>query len=119
MSTPENANQKYRLQNIMLQKAECGLDLRHVTVIELLGTYPRAVGRIKEQRLDPEVIEGLRQALYISTAYFTMVLLDEFGVDRERFVNPTTSDELYTYVDEFLLTEEELERLEMNRDFCD
>ncbi|XP_016150593.1 sushi repeat-containing protein SRPX2 [Sinocyclocheilus grahami] len=119
VSTPDNANQKYRLQNIMLQKAECGLDLRHVTVIELLGTSPREVGRIKEQRLDPEVIEGLRQALYISTAYFTMVLLDEYGVDRERFVNPTTSDELYSYVDEYLLAEEELERLEMNRDFCD
>lgn len=42
------------------QKAECGLDLRHVTVIELLGTSPRAVGRIKEQRIDPEVVEGLR-----------------------------------------------------------
>ncbi len=60
-----------------------------------------------------------RQALYISTAYFTMVLLDEYGVDRERFINPTTSDELYSYVDEYLLPEEELERLEMNRDFCD
>ncbi|KTF91978.1 hypothetical protein cypCar_00018576 [Cyprinus carpio] len=119
VSTPENANQKYRLQNIMLQKAECGLDLRHVTVIELLGTPPRAVGRIKQQQLEPEVIEGLRQALHISTAYFTMVLLDEYGVDRERFVNPTTSDELYSYVDEYLLTEEELERLAMNRDFCD
>ncbi len=48
-----------------------------------------------------------------------MVLLDEYGVDRERFINPTTSDELYSYVDEYLLPEEELERLEMNRDFCD
>uniref|UniRef100_A0A672MSI0 Sushi repeat-containing protein SRPX2 n=1 Tax=Sinocyclocheilus grahami TaxID=75366 RepID=A0A672MSI0_SINGR len=86
VSTPDNANQKYRLQNIMLQ---------------------------------PEVIEGLRQALHISTAYFTMVLLDEYGVDRECFVNPTTSDELNSYVEEYLLTEEELERLAMNRDFCD
>ncbi|TRY88773.1 hypothetical protein DNTS_014995 [Danionella cerebrum] len=60
VSTPDNGNQKYRLQNIMLQNAVCGLDLRHVTVIELLGTAPRAVGRIKEQRLQPEVIEGLR-----------------------------------------------------------
>lgn len=45
---------------ILTQKAECGLDLRHVTVIELLGTPPRAVGRIKEKRLEPEVVEGLR-----------------------------------------------------------
>ncbi|XP_051505596.1 sushi repeat-containing protein SRPX2-like isoform X1 [Myxocyprinus asiaticus] len=119
VSTPDNANQYYKLQNIMLQEAGCGLDLRHVTVIELIGTSPRAVGRIKEQRLEPEVIEGLRQAIHISTAYFTMVLLDEYGVDRERFVNPTTSDELYTYIEEYLLTEEERERLEMYRDFCD
>lgn len=60
-----------------------------------------------------------RQALHISTAYFTMVLLDEYGVDRERFVNPTTSDELYSYVEEYLLNEEERERLELNKDFCD
>lgn len=60
-----------------------------------------------------------RQALHISTAYFTMVLLDEYGVDRERYINPTSSDELYSYIDDYLLTEEERERLEMNRDFCD
>lgn len=48
-----------------------------------------------------------------------MVLVDEYGVDRERFVNPTTPDELFTYTEEYLLTEEERERLEMNRDFCD
>ncbi|XP_026081472.1 sushi repeat-containing protein SRPX2-like [Carassius auratus] len=119
VSTPDITDQKYRLQNIMLQKAECGLDLRHVTVIEILGTPPHAIGRIKRQQLEPEVIEGLRQALHMSTSYFTMVLLDEYGVDRERFVNPTTSDELYSYLEEYLLTEEELERLAMNRDFCD
>lgn len=119
VSSPDNANQRYKHQNIMLQKAECGLDLRHVTVIELLGTPPRAVGRIKEQRLQPEVIEDLRQALHISTAYFTMVLLDEYGVDRERYINPTSSDELYSYIEDYLLTDEERERLEMNRDFCD
>lgn len=65
------------------------------------------------------VFFSYRQALYISTAYFTMVLLDEYGVDRERFVNPTTSDELYMYIEDYLLTEEERDRLEMNRDFCD
>ncbi|XP_051945190.1 sushi repeat-containing protein SRPX2-like isoform X1 [Xyrauchen texanus] len=119
VSTPDNANQYYKLQNMILQRAGCGLDLRHVTVIELLGTAPCAVGRIKKQHLEPETIEGLRQALHISTAYFTMVLLDEYGVDRERFVHPTTSDELYTYIEEYLLTEEERERLEMNRNFCD
>lgn len=42
------------------QKADCGLDLRHVTVIELLGSPPRETGRIKESLLSSEVIEGLR-----------------------------------------------------------
>ncbi|XP_017553906.1 sushi repeat-containing protein SRPX2 isoform X2 [Pygocentrus nattereri] len=119
VSTPSVSDQYYKLQNIMLQKAGCGLDLRHVTVIELLGTSPREVGRIKEQHLDAEVIEGLRQALQISRSYFNMVLLDEMGVDRERFINPTTSDELYSYIEEYLLSEEERERLELNRDLCD
>lgn len=48
-----------------------------------------------------------------------MVLLDELGVDRERFINPTTSDELYSYVDEYLLGDEEQERLQLNKDLCD
>ncbi|XP_030620742.1 sushi repeat-containing protein SRPX2 [Chanos chanos] len=119
VSTPHVANQYYKLQNIMLQRAECGLDLRHVTVIELLGSPPREVGRIKGSHLDFEVIEDLRQAFRISRAYFTMVLVDEHGVDRERFINPTTSDELYAYIEDYLLTEEERERLEENRDFCE
>lgn len=42
------------------QKADCGLDLRHVTLIELLGSPPRETGRIKESLLNSEVIEGLR-----------------------------------------------------------
>ncbi|XP_026878380.2 sushi repeat-containing protein SRPX2 isoform X2 [Electrophorus electricus] len=119
VSTPSVTDQYYKLQNIMIQTASCGLDLRHVTVIELLGTPPKEVGRIKGQYLEAEVIEGLRQALQISRSYFTMVLVDEMGLDRERFVNPTTSEELYSYIEEYLLTEEEQERLEVNRDLCD
>lgn len=60
-----------------------------------------------------------RQALQITRSYFNMVLLDELGVDRERFINPTPSDELYTYIEEYLLTEEEQERLQLNTDLCD
>ncbi|KAK2838824.1 hypothetical protein Q7C36_013638 [Tachysurus vachellii] len=119
VSTPSASDQYYKLQNIMLQSAGCGLDLRHVTVIELIGIPPQEVGRIKEQFLEPEVIEGLRQALHITSSHFNMVLLDELGVDRERFINPTTSDELYTYIEEYVLTEEEQERLQLNRDLCD
>ncbi|XP_018602090.1 sushi repeat-containing protein SRPX2-like isoform X1 [Scleropages formosus] len=119
VSTPDNSNQYYKLQNIMLQKASCGLDLRQVTVIELLGSPPREVGRIKDRQLDDHVIEELRQVLRISRSYFSLVLLDEYGVDRERFIAPTAADELYYYLDTYILSEEERERLEKQRDYCE
>lgn len=43
-----------------VQKSDCGLDLRRVTLIELLGSPPQETGRIKESLLESEVIEGLR-----------------------------------------------------------
>ncbi|KAM9357396.1 sushi repeat-containing protein SRPX2 [Symphorus nematophorus] len=119
LSAPNISDPDYQLQNIMIQKSDCGLDLRHVTVIELLGSPPRETGRIKESLLSSEVIEGLRQAFRISRSYFSMVLLDKLGVDRERFITPMASDELFSYIDSFLLDEEERERLELRRDFCD
>ncbi|KAM9849904.1 sushi repeat-containing protein SRPX2 [Aulostomus maculatus] len=119
MSAPNISDSDYRMQNIMIQKSECGLDLRHVTVIELLGSPPRETGRIKERLLSSEVIEELRQAFRISRSYFSMVLLDKLGLDRERFITPMASEELFSYIDSFLLDEEERERLELNRDFCD
>lgn len=119
MSAPNISDSDYQLQNIMIQKADCGLALRHVTVIELLGSPPRETGRIKESLLQSEVIEGLRQIFRISRSYFSMVLLDDRGLDRERFIMPVASDELFSYIDAFLLDEEERERLELHRDFCD
>lgn len=65
------------------------------------------------------VYVNYRQALQITRSYFNMVLLDELGIDRERFINPTTSDELYNFIEEYLLTEEEQERLQLNKDLCD
>lgn len=119
MSAPNISDPDYQLQNIMIQKSDCGLDLRHVTVIELLGSPPRETGRIKESLLNSEVIEGLRQVFRISRHYFSMLLLDKLGLDRERFITPMASDELFSYIDSFLLDEEERERLELHRDFCD
>lgn len=119
VSAPNISDTEYQLQNIMIQKSDCGLDLRHVTVIELLGSPPRETGRIKESQLTSEVIEGLRQAFRISRSYFSMVMLDKLGLDRERFITPMASDELFSYIDSFLLDEEERERLELHRDFCD
>ncbi|XP_037636341.1 sushi repeat-containing protein SRPX2 [Sebastes umbrosus] len=119
LSAPNISDPDYQLQNIMIQKSDCGLDLRHVTVIELLGSPPRETGRIKENLLSSEVIEGLRQVFRISRYYFSMLLLDKFGMDRERFIHPMGSEELFSYVDSFLLDEEEREKLELHRDFCD
>lgn len=48
-----------------------------------------------------------------------MVLLDERGADRERFITPMSPEELFAYTDDVLLDEEERERLELNRDLCD
>lgn len=60
-----------------------------------------------------------RQAFRISRSYFSMVLLDERGADRERFITPLSPEELFAYTDDFLLDEEERERLELTRDICD
>ncbi|KAJ8398003.1 hypothetical protein AAFF_G00433500 [Aldrovandia affinis] len=119
ISTPTTDDQYYKFQDMMLQSAECGLDLRQVTVVELLGLPPGEVGRINGKLLDSQVIEGLRKTLRISTAYFSMVLLDKRGIDRERLIDPTTSDELYSIIDTYLLDEAERERLEKYRNYCD
>ncbi|XP_072251528.1 sushi repeat-containing protein SRPX2 [Leuresthes tenuis] len=119
VSAPNISDPDYQLQNIMIRQSDCGLDLRHVTVIELLGSPPRETGRIKESQLHSEVIEGLRQIFRISRSYFSMLLLDERGMDRERFITPISSDELFSHVNTFLLDEEEREKLELHRDFCE
>lgn len=45
------------------QQSICGLDLRHVTIIELVGQPPQEVGRIREQQLSASIIEELRSRL--------------------------------------------------------
>lgn len=45
------------------QQSTCGLDLRHVTIIELVGQPPQEVGRIREQQLSASIIEELRSRL--------------------------------------------------------
>ncbi|XP_061541695.1 sushi repeat-containing protein SRPX2 isoform X1 [Phycodurus eques] len=119
LSAPDITDPEYHLQNVMLQKADCGLQLRHVTLIELLGSSPRETGRIKENNLTSAVIDELRLTFRISRQYFSMVLVDKLGLDRERFINPLASEELFSYIDSFVLDEDEREKLELHRDFCD
>lgn len=118
VSAPNTTDLDYQMQNMMIQTSDCGLELRRVTVIELLGSPPRETGRIKDDKLTADVIEGLRRVFRISRSYFSMVLLDELGLDRERFISPVSSDELFSYIDSFVLNEEEREKMERLRDFC-
>uniref|UniRef100_A0A4W5RQH3 Sushi repeat-containing protein SRPX2 n=1 Tax=Hucho hucho TaxID=62062 RepID=A0A4W5RQH3_9TELE len=68
---------------------------------------------------DYKVQNLMVQAFRISRSYFNMVLLDKDGLDHERFITPTTSDELFSYIDNNLLDEEERRRLELHGDLCD
>ena len=49
----------------MFQTSDCGLELRRVTVIELLGSPPQETGRIKDDKLTADVIQGLRYTTLI------------------------------------------------------
>ncbi|XP_053329737.1 sushi repeat-containing protein SRPX2 [Spea bombifrons] len=118
LSAPSSADRYYRLQNSALQNARCGLEQRHVIMIELVGESPREVGRVRNLQLSPELIEQLRQALRISRSYFNMVLIDKYGVDRERYVEPTTSDEIFTFIDTYLLSPREITQLDAERENC-
>ncbi|XP_075428910.1 sushi repeat-containing protein SRPX2 [Ascaphus truei] len=119
VSAPSASDRYYRLQNSILQRASCGLDQRHVIMVELIGEAPREVGRVRGQQLSVETIEELRQALHISRFYFNMVLIDKHGVDRERFMEPTTSDEIFTFIDIYLLSHQEITRQAGSKDTCE
>ncbi|KAG9478161.1 sushi repeat-containing protein SRPX2 isoform X1 [Eleutherodactylus coqui] len=119
ISTPSPSDRYYRHQTNALQRAQCGLDQRHVVVVELVGEMPKEVGRVRAQQLSTELIEQLRQALHISRSYFNMVLIDKYGVDRERYVEPTTSDEIFTLIDTYLLSPREVAQLEANKESCE
>uniref|UniRef100_A0A8C6Y489 Sushi repeat-containing protein SRPX2 n=1 Tax=Naja naja TaxID=35670 RepID=A0A8C6Y489_NAJNA len=96
-----------------LQQATCGLDMRHITVIELVGLPPRDVGRIRELQLSQKIL------LHISQSRFNVVLIDKDGIDRDRFIQPVTPDELFSFVDMYLLSTQEQSQQHQNRDICE
>lgn len=53
-------NQHLSLSSEPLQPAQCGLDLRHVTVVELVGIFPALIGRIGVKLLPPSLALQLR-----------------------------------------------------------
>ncbi|XP_040924896.1 sushi repeat-containing protein SRPX isoform X2 [Betta splendens] len=108
ISAPTAANHNYRFQMTNLQPAQCGLDLRHVTVIELVGTYPAQIGRIGHRLLPPGLALQLRLLLRIPQRSFQMLLLDKQGIDKQRYPFPVTAAELFTTVDTFPLRRDEM-----------
>ncbi|XP_060612364.2 sushi repeat-containing protein SRPX2 isoform X1 [Anolis sagrei] len=119
ISAPDPSDRYYKMQHAMLQQATCGLDLRHISVIELVGQPPHEVGRIREHKLSDTIIEQLRQFLHITRHRFNVVFVDKDGVDRERYIEPVTPDELFSFVDDFLLSSQEELQREQNRDICE
>ncbi|XP_040279725.1 sushi repeat-containing protein SRPX isoform X1 [Bufo bufo] len=109
ISTPTAADFYYRLQVGTLQQAQCGLDLRHVTVIELFGVYPTYIGRIGRRLLPPALGLQLRLLLRISERKYQMVVLDKHGVDKERYANPINNSDLFTLIDAFPLRRDEMQ----------
>uniref|UniRef100_A0A8C7I3Z2 Sushi-repeat containing protein X-linked n=1 Tax=Oncorhynchus kisutch TaxID=8019 RepID=A0A8C7I3Z2_ONCKI len=99
ISAPTAANHYYRFQMTDLQHAQCGLDLRHVTVIELVGIYPAQIGRIRHRLIPPGLALQLRLLLQISHNNFNMVMIDKQGLDRERYTYPITSAQIFTTID--------------------
>ncbi|XP_048855114.1 sushi repeat-containing protein SRPX isoform X1 [Brienomyrus brachyistius] len=108
VSAPTAANHYYRFQMDNLQHAQCGLDLRHITVIELLGTYSAQIGRIRHRIIPPALALQLRLLLQISQSSYNMVLLDKQGVDKMRYTFPITAAELFTTIDTFPLRKDEM-----------
>ncbi|KAM9709240.1 sushi repeat-containing protein SRPX isoform 1-T1 [Menidia menidia] len=108
ISAPTAANHNYRFQMTNLQHAQCGLDLRHVTVIELVGTYPAQIGRIRHRPLTPMLALQLRLQLRIPQRSFQMVLVDKQGVDKQRYPFPITAAELFTTIDTFPIRKDEM-----------
>ncbi|KAE8584633.1 hypothetical protein XENTR_v10021041 [Xenopus tropicalis] len=119
ISSPSSSDRYYRMQTTALQSASCGLEQRHVLLVELVGESPREVGRVRNQQLSKELIEELRQALHISRSYFNMVLIDKHGVDRDRYMDPTTSEDIFLFIDTYLLSPRELSQVELNKENCE
>ncbi|KAM8954121.1 sushi repeat-containing protein SRPX2 [Pelodytes ibericus] len=119
ISAPSSSDRYYTHQSSALQRATCGLDQRHVLLVELVGQAPRVLGRVRSQQLSEEIIEQLRQGLYISRSYFNMVLIDKYGIDRERYREPTSADELFTFIDTYLLSHQERTQMEAKKDPCE
>lgn len=60
-----------------------------------------------------------RRFLHLTRSHFNAVLLDKAGTDRERYINPVSPDELFVFIDTYLLSEREAARREQGGDPCE
>lgn len=60
-----------------------------------------------------------RQFQHLTRSYFNMVLIDKQGIDRERYMEPVTPEEIFTFIDDYLLSNQELTQRREQRDLCE
>lgn len=60
-----------------------------------------------------------RQFQHLTRSYFNMVLIDKQGIDRERYMEPVTPEEIFTFIDDYLLSNQELTQRREQRDVCE
>ncbi|KAM4819313.1 sushi repeat-containing protein SRPX isoform 1-T1 [Thomomys bottae] len=108
VSTPTARNLLYRMQLEMLQQERCGLDLRHITVVELVGVFPNLVGRIKSKMMPAALAMQLRLLLRIPLYSYSLVLVDKQGTDKERYISLVTPKALFNLIDTLALRKEEM-----------
>lgn len=60
-----------------------------------------------------------RQFQRLTPSYFNMVLIDKQGIDRERYMEPVTPEEIFTFIDDYLLSNQELIQRREQRDMCE
>lgn len=60
-----------------------------------------------------------RRFLHLTRSHFNAVLLDKAGTDRERYISPVSPDELFVFIDTYLLSEREVARRVQSGDPCE
>lgn len=60
-----------------------------------------------------------RRFLHLTRSRFNAVLLDKAGTDRDRFISPASPEELFVFIDTYLLSEREAARRAQSGDPCE
>lgn len=76
-------------------------------------------GMEPKQGLTPALALLSRQFQRLTRSYFNMVLIDKQGIDRERYMEPVTPEEIFTFIDDYLLSNQELTQRQEQRDVCE